>query len=484
MRIVTAGFHHESNTFNPIVTGREDFNIYRGKEIYRAVETYESVRGVVETLESFPGYEVVPTIFARAVPNGEIDPELYEELKAEMIRRMEGVRDADAVTLALHGSMRVKGLGEAEGDLLEAIRGLFPDIPIVAALDMHATVSERMLRFADAFCGYKQAPHTDCFETGALAARMTRTALESGRPLSMFCRRIPMLIAGEKSETGTSPMKELIEELRKSEEDPAVLAASYLLGFPWADCEDNGVSALVVTLDDPPRAEACADKLARRFWEERRNFRFHTESYPPAEALEAALRAEEQPVYLSDSGDNPTAGSSADCTGLLGIILDHPGVAALETPLLYGGIYDPEAVARCLAAGEGAALELRFGAAFDRRTTAPLTRRGTVAAIRKAWGDYGTDLVLFRCGNTEIVLVSKHIGFIAPDLFRALGVDPLERKIVTVKLGYLTAMHKEVAARAVMALSRGSSNEILENLPYRRVRRPLFPLDPETPFSL
>ena len=107
-------------------------------------------------LKAMRGMKSFPPFFARAVPNGVINPDLYYELKNEMIARMVSVEGADGVTLALHGSMRVKGLGEAEGDLLEAIRQIFPDIPIVVALDMHATVSEKMLKHADAFCGYKQ----------------------------------------------------------------------------------------------------------------------------------------------------------------------------------------------------------------------------------------------------------------------------------------------------------------------------------------
>jgi len=461
-----------------------DFNIYRGDEIYEAIKSYASVRGVVETLESYEGYEVVPTLFARAVPNGEISQSLYESLKQELVERLKQVGEADAVTLALHGSMRVKGLGEAEGDILEAIRSIFPDIPVVVALDMHATISEKMLTHADAFCGYKQAPHTDCFETGALAAEMTKKTLETGRPLTMSCRRVPMLIAGEKSETSTQPMKQLIEELRKTEKEEGVLATSYLLGFPWADSEDNCVTSLVVTLDDPEKAQHHADALARLFWKERNNFKFVTESYAPLEALEKALEAPERPVYLSDSGDNPTAGSSADCTGLLEIILDHPGVMDLEQPLLYAGIYDPSAVETCLAAGPDENITLTFGACFDKVTTKPLTREGRVAARIQGWGTYGTDMVLFRSGNTEIILVNRHIGFVSPDMFHALGVDPLDRKLITVKLGYLTADHKEVAARSVMALSSGSSNEILESLPYKKVKRPLFPLDKDMEFKI
>ena len=173
-RILTAGFHHESNTFSPIITDESDFNIYRGIQIYDALESYESVRGIIETLESFEGYEIFPALFARAVPNGVVSRSFYESVKKDLAERMRQAARVDAVTLALHGSMRIEDLGEAEGDLLEMIREIFPDVPIIAALDMHATMSQKMLSNADAFCDYKQAPHTDCFETGAVAAEMTR----------------------------------------------------------------------------------------------------------------------------------------------------------------------------------------------------------------------------------------------------------------------------------------------------------------------
>ena len=475
--IVTASFHHESNTFNPIITDESDFNIHYGDTIYSVLEDYMSVWGILDTFKSFEGYELIPTIFARAVPNGEVSRELYETLKEEMLKRMNQIERADAVTLALHGSMRVEGLGEAEGDLLEAIRAIFPNIPLVAALDMHATISEKMLSYADAFCGYKQAPHTDCFETGALAARITRETLESGRPLTMSCRKIPMLIAGEKSETSTQPMKSLIEELHETEKEERILAASFLLGFPWADCADNGVCSLVVSLDDQQKADFHAEKLAGQFWSEKNRFQFHTETYTCTEALELALNADESPVYLSDSGDNPTAGSSADCTGFLEMILQSPDVLKLESPLLYAGIYDPAAVDMALTAENGQIITLSFGAGFDKRTSKPLTRSGRIVARSINWGSYESNLVLFGTGNTEIILVNKHIGFLGPDMFEALGVDVRSRKVVCVKLGYLTAAHKAVAARSIMALSEGSSNEVLESLSYEKVKRPIFPLD-------
>lgn len=477
-RVLVGGLHHESNTFNPIITCEKDFSVHRGDQMFAALNREDSISGIIDTLRQ-AGCEVLPTLSARAVPNGEVDPEIYAALKVDLLGRAGAAGDVDAVALALHGSMRVAGLGEAEGDILQDIRLMFPGVPVFVALDMHATVTERMLANADGFVGYKQAPHTDCYETGVHAARMTLDTLEGrSQPVTGTCK-LPMLIAGEKSETSVEPMRSMIEHLREVEQHPGVMAASLLLGFPWADTEDNGVCALVVADRSSQTAREAASGIAEKFWAKRREFRFHTESYPPAEALDRAVEAARSapgPVYLSESGDNPTAGAAGDSTLFLGELLHHGGAAVLETPVLYGGIYDPEAVAACLRAGDGE-VSLRVGGAFDPETSRPLTIRGRVLATARSWGPYMADMALVRTGNVDLVVASAHLGYVTPELFRALGADPVQRALVVVKLGYLTAEHKAVAARSIMALTPGNSYELLNDIPYRKVRRPLFPLD-------
>ena len=181
-RVLVAGLQHESNSFNPIVTGEKDFQVIRGAEVFNRFRPNDPVSGVIKPLME-QGYEVVPTVFASAVPNGEVDHDFYMNLKAEIIRvakEEQAKKPIDAITLALHGSMRVKGLGEAEGYLLEELRQIFPDIPLFCSLDMHTTMTERMHNNCDGFVGYKCAPHTDRYETGEHAARMTIAALENG----------------------------------------------------------------------------------------------------------------------------------------------------------------------------------------------------------------------------------------------------------------------------------------------------------------
>jgi microcystin degradation protein MlrC len=487
MRILVGGMNHESNTLNPIITGPEDFVVFYGEDILTKglLPSYSST-GIIKTLQK-TGCAIVPTVLARAVPNGVVSASFYQKIKDEFLRR---TREAlasgpiDGICLALHGSMKVEGLGCGEGDLLAGLRELLPGIPLTAALDMHATITPELLRGADGLVGYKTAPHIDCEETGGHAAGLLLNSLTSGKKLRIAYRRIPMLIAGEKSESEAEPMASLIEACRRVEKRPGIGAASFLLGFPWADNEHNAVSALVTGLGDDsvPEAERAAEELAAAFWSRRGDFRFRSEYYNAAESLrtayEAVLEKKESPVFVSDSGDNPTAGAAGDATDLLERIMETlDTVDRLPTPLLYSGFYDAPAVRACIQAGTGAPADITVGGNWDTLNGKKIPLRVQVENIVRNFGPYKSDLVLVSHRNMRLVLTSKHIGFGDENLLPSLGVNAADYCLVAVKLGYLEPCFRSIAARAIMATTRGCSNEVLETIPYKQVRRPLYPLD-------
>ncbi len=491
MRIIIGGMNHESNTLNPIITGEDDFVVFRGQEILeKGLLPYYSSTGIIEALRE-AGCEIVPTVLARAVPNGVVSDEFYYRIKAEMLERIRAAVAAgpvDGICLALHGSMKVKGLGCAEGDILSAIRNILPELPLTVALDMHATITDTMLACADGFVGYKTAPHVDCRETGALAASMLLRSIKEKRRLTTRARRVPMLIAGEKSESAAEPMKSLLDACRAAEKEQGVLAASLLLGFPWADDEHEAVTVLATTLDDPRTADEVAARIAREFWRRRAEFKFRCEHYDSKTAMKVAFRAVLQegmkPVFVSDSGDNPTAGSTGDATELLECIMaDMTTVDRLPTPLLYSGFYDARATEACIAAGEGSSLDIEVGGTWDKVNGKRIPLRVKVLRIVRNYGPYNSDLVLVSHRNMAIVLTSKHIGFGDEELLPALGVDPKDYCLVVVKLGYLEACFSEIAAKAILATSKGCSNEVLESIPYRRIRRPMYPIDLEMAYE-
>ena len=259
------------------------------------------------------------------------------------------------------------------------------------------------------------------------------------------------------------------------------------MGFPWCDNE-NSSAAVYVTAENQALADKCAIRLAEELWARRDDFCFQTETYSEAEALDAAFEGVRTggpfPIYLSDSGDNPTAGSTSDCTGFLRRIMEDPRTDELETPVVFGGIYDPEATLLCRDK-VGQELTLTFGAKFDRSSSVPITAKGTVLAYIKGWNKFHGvgDIALFRSCGVDIVLSENHIGYGLPAVFGDLGRNPADMQIVVCKLGYLTAQQAAYAKRSIMALSKGSTNEDLTSLDYRHIPRPIFPLDTDFSFE-
>ena len=83
-RVFTASMHHESNSFNPIIAGESEFTVIRGAEIFNRFKENDAATGIIKTLLAV-GYEVVPSVFTSAVPNGEVDIDFYNKIKKEII---------------------------------------------------------------------------------------------------------------------------------------------------------------------------------------------------------------------------------------------------------------------------------------------------------------------------------------------------------------------------------------------------------------
>ncbi|SFI37008.1 Microcystin degradation protein MlrC, contains DUF1485 domain [Tindallia magadiensis] len=483
-RILIGGMHHESNSFNPIIANKQDFQIAYGEEIFERIRENDAMSGIVQTLKKHE-YELLPTVFMRAVPNGEVDTDFYLEVLQEMMTRAQTYHDEkplDAITLALHGSMRVKDLGDAEGYLLKELRNRFPGVPIYTSLDMHATMTAAMHHFTDGMVGYKTAPHTDCTETGIHAAELTHLALSGQVTTKTSWVKVPVLVAGEKSATNIQPMISLIKALQEAEAKEGILAASYLMGFPWADSQDAQIGVYVVTNNNQALADQTAADLAEYLWSKKEEFSFNAEAYDNQRAIQEAIKSVKEgkkPVYLSDSGDNPTAGAASDCTHLLEDLLKVKELETLGDSIIYGGFYDPEATKACQDM-VGQTVTLSIGGKFDPHTSKPVEITGNVLSYQKNWSRNGFlagDLAVLQVKNLRIVLAETHVGYTDPQMYRDLQLEPEKAGIIICKLGYLTPEHEKLAQRAILVLTKGNTNEDLESIPYQWVQRPMYPLD-------
>ena len=435
---------------------------------------------------------LLPTIAAGAMPGGVVERSTYEKLKQAVLipQGVRDINDVDGVCLYLHGAMRAEGLDYCENDLLRDLRTqLGPDVPITIALDMHANIVAEMAENVDAMVAYHTAPHIDAFETGVRAAEILLQILEEGIQPRMGFAKIPFLLPGEMAQTSLDPMATMMKMVEEIEGHPDVLSASLANGHCWADIPDIGVAAVVVTKGDAELAQAEANRLATAFWERRAEFGVSAEAYPVEEAVEKAMAAEESTVFLSDSGDNPGAGGTTDVPVMLEKLL-----AKQATSVVIAGIWDIEAMEACAAAGVGQEVTLSVGGKLDKRHGTPLKVTGKVRQITDGHYYQGGvrrlptraksgPIAVLNIDGVDVILSSTRLSFVDPVQLRSLGLDPLDYRIVVLKRGYLTAPFQAISERSILAFSPGATNCDVTQMEFRRVNRPMYPLNSDATWT-
>lgn len=461
LRIALGGISHESNTFNPIHTGLEDFEIIRGENLLKLK---------VSKFLLDAGVDIIPTIYARALPSGMIKYDAYIRMRDELIGGLREAGKVDGVCLILHGAMEVEKIGDGESDLVEAVREAVGEDPIISAsLDLHGNISPRLLENADILTAYRTAPHIDIEETRIRAARLLIESLRNKlKPRSVMVKP-PVLLPGELVVTDVEPALSLYSQLRKINGMEGILSSSILVGMAWAD-SPNASASIIVTAsndryEDKALYEAC--RLAEDYWRLREEFHYEVDVGSIEETIEMAESLSETPIFISDSGDNVTAGAAGD----LAIFVEHLLSRRVKGAVV-GGIIDPIAVKYCRDAGVGSNVRIEIGGRLDNVNGYPVEVRGKVMKLTERGA-------ILRSNGVDILLTSRRMAWMSLESFEAFGVNPRDYRIVVVKLGYLTPDFRRIAAKSIMALSPGFTNQILNQLEYRKVKRPLYPLDKE-----
>ena len=289
---------------------------------------------------------------------------------------------------------------------------------------------------------------------------------------------MPLLLQGEKATTDVEPMRSLEMMAREIEQEPGLLNAEVFVGFGWADAPHASSSVAVVAEDEAhlPAARQHALRLAQTMWDRRAEFGFDQEVIATVdEALDTALQAAESSVWLTDSGDNPTAGTPGDSTYFLSRMVERKIPDAV-----FASIPDEVASRVCAEAGLGASVHLSLGGRWDNRNAGPLALDGTVQHLYAGDPDSKiSPLATLNVGGIRVIISGLRKYMTTLDDFRNAGVDPLAHKIVVVKLGYLMPQLRDAAPREILVLTPGYSDMELERLPFKYVTRPIYPLDRE-----
>jgi len=491
MKLVIAQMKHETNTFSPVPTPLERFAHgtplpLEGREVYEAFKGTGTPIGAFIDLADKAGAEAVFPVAGHAAPSAPVDDQAYEAMAGRIVAAV--AKGCDAVLLDLHGAMVTRTHDDGEGELLSRIRRVAPEVPIGVALDMHTNLFPAMGQFATVIAGYQTYPHVDMYETGLRAARPIFAMLEGkAKPALAFGHR-PMLPHVMRQSSLDSPNKN-IQAMAREFERQGALCASFFVGFPHADIPYAGSSAVVVTDGDAARAQALCDELLDMAWNAREKFVYQAE--PLGKSLQRAKEMHGGPVMLLDHYDNCASGGTMDTMAVLGGILD----AGLEDVAAFA-ICDPQAVEQMKRAGAGARVTIPLGGKMEmpslglkgkpRMVTGNVRRisngiyRNEGPMARGELADMGPSVVL-DTGKVEIAVISRHVEPHDIASFRVLGIDPAGKRYVMLKSRvHWRAGLGPMAKAVVECAGEGVCTSDYSQLNFRRLRRPVYPLDPET----
>lgn len=479
-RVAVGGFQHETNTFAALPATLADFEapdawpgLVRGRDLLEAVRGINlPAAGFIDAAGGGRA-DLVPLAWCSAQPSGRVTRDAFEAVCGLLLGGIADARNLDAVYLDLHGAMVAEHLDDADGEILARVRRLVgPDVRLVASLDFHANVSERMVAAADALVGYRTYPHVDMAETGARAFVLLRELLRESFPVR-HRRAAPFLIPLTSQCTLVEPMRSLMERTQRPL--PGVASLSFFPGFPAADVAECGPSVVAYGRDEGAvRREV--DAFHDAVLAQEPAFGLDLASVEEAVALARLEGRPGRPVILADTQDNPGAGGNADTTTLL------KALAAADIPgTLAGVIWDPQACARAHEAGEAATVELGLGARTGFPGETPLVARWRV--VRLGDGRFvGTGpfyqggrfelgpMALLELGHLRVAVASRKQQAADQAMFRHLGAEPAKAAVLMLKSSvHFRADFGPIGGRIVLVEAPGPNPADPARLPFTRL---------------
>lgn len=492
-RIAIGGFMLESNGHAPVATKDqfESYGIFEGQallaELARpAPRAPACLSGFCAAMDAGRAWVPLPLYSSNAGASGPVDQAYFDEVVARMTAALRAAMPVDGVYLSLHGAATATEDFDPDGTLLEAVRAIIgADVPLVATFDLHANISARMARTADMLIGYRTNPHVDMLERGAEAAAVMRAMLGGLRPRCGF-RKLPMIPPATTQNTAFGPFKDAIA-MGQAMLDHEVINVSIASGFTSGDTPKNGLAVLVYARHAQAAAEARVRELAQAIWDSRERWQVNLTSLADAVAMaKAAGQRRAEPKLFADVADNPGGGGRGNTMFILRAFVE----AGVQGAVV-GVIFDPALAAEAHTLGEGAEFRARFNRAetqeFSERFEADAVvaklsdgvlvgRRGIAAGRTVTLGA----TALLAIGGVRVVVISERRQLAEPRMVEHLGIDlATVRSLVVKSRGHFRAGFDEFFPndRIIEVDVPGLTTVVLSRVPWRRVPRPIWPLD-------
>jgi microcystin degradation protein MlrC len=488
LRIAVGLLSQETNSFSPLPTVLETFQecfFLRGDELLRPdyQGLYVAVPGFLSVLRQ-AGAVPVPLIATEALASGALTRATFEALLDELESRLRAAGPVDGLLLALHGALMVEGDdGGGDGEIIARMRALLPpEVPIGICFDLHGHITPRMLQPNCFHIGFQTYPHLDIYETGQRTARLMLDTLAGRRKPVMALVKRPMVVSASAARTSDGPLKGVAEAARQAEHLGRALHASIFPVQPWLDIPELGFAVLVCADNDLVQAEQVATELADMAWSRRHDFD------PGLVSLEQAIQsahAADGLTVVGDLGDAPSGGSAADSAAVLRALLAMQFDRASR--LSYLTLCDPPAAAAAHQAGGGAVLVLSLGHHFSTQDGQPIRAVAKVLHISDGAYQMRDQDLHVRMGASAVLAIGSLRVLVRTfpslewdsEMYFSQGLDPRAACLVFAKSpGGFRHSFGRLADRILMADTPGPTCANMRRVPFTKVTRPLYPLDP------
>ncbi len=485
-RIFMCGLSQESNSFNPILTdmdGFETFEPYWGTEPIPEKFCLPSACGMYETF-SAANAELFCGPVIRAGSGGPVEHSFIEHFVDTTLKQLKAFGKVDGVSVAMHGATVSDKVEDVCGYILEAIRKeVGEEVVISVSFDLHANVTEKIMKNADYVSGFQAYPHLDQKETGIRASKRLLEALDGKGGKTAFVS-IPMIASAHGYTTFDGSLGKLVARAKKMIEQGEIIDYTIFEVQPWLDVEKMAATVVVIAKTEE-KAKSVAADLAYENFTVREEILGESFFSIPEVISKAIENKSGKPVVLVDSADSPNAGATADSATVIEYLLPYRD--SLKCAV---AVSDIPAVEKAIKLGVGAVSDFTLGATMAPELSKPvLVKDATVVSIHEgtfySYGpqDKGSKRYL---GKTVVLKAGKifiHVssyGKCEGDLnfYRSFGIDPADCDLVGVKAcTSFRAAYEPISAEICNTDTPGSAGCVLTNLPFKKRPVPMYPFE-------
>lgn len=477
MKIYVGSFTTESNEKAPYITKIHNYDLVEGKEVLDVLGVKEEFH---DDIEAISGY------YANANAASIIEKETFEYIEKEILKGIqEHIQELDGIYLHLHGASFVEEIGSGDHHIIKEIRKMVgPYMPIAVSCDPHGNLTEEYVNAIQILRSYRESPHIDATDTKKYTIRLLVDLIKSRQHIHSIYRKLPLILGGEQSVSIDEPVCSINKYMNELEKDPKVRSVSWHVGYLRHDCPEAGCGIVVVPEKeaDQEYCEKVADALSEYVWSKHHEFHYTGITAEPKEAILMAIKCDKKPFVLTDSGDNTTSGAPGWNTYVLRQFLS---LNVLEKSVLFGSIRDEKSFNELSRISENEETYIELGEGIDDLSKkVPLhvrkVREADIILIHgeKPIGILGKGILVHvvNC-NIDIIIANKTGRMTNTINFEAFGIDWRSYDITVLKQGYIFPDFKKDAYSYVMSLTDGATLQNTKKIPFKRIKRPMYPID-------